>query len=295
MNKENEKLCLKWNEFQENTSSTFVALKEDTEFADVTLACEDGQQVEAHKVILSSSSLFFSNLLRKMKHPHPLIFMRGTNIDDLKAMVDFLYIGEAKVYQGNLGAFLALAEELKVKGLMESSVKKDIENTINAKTQSKIFPSQIKPKSFSRQELINHQIPELDVLKSCTKSTLDEVKFVIENKTEDDFHEDENEAETDDIVEESVFRKGDIMTATIENLNEKIKSMMETSKKLNVGKSKGRARICKVCGKEGQLVNMQYHIETQHITGLSHECDTCGKVFSARHGLAVHKSTFHKK
>jgi len=33
-------------------------LKEDNNFADVTLACEDGQQVEAHKVILAEQVLF---------------------------------------------------------------------------------------------------------------------------------------------------------------------------------------------------------------------------------------------
>ena len=47
-----EKLCLKWNDFQENTISSFEVLRNDQEFADVTLACEDGTQVEAHKVIL---------------------------------------------------------------------------------------------------------------------------------------------------------------------------------------------------------------------------------------------------
>merc|ERR1712074_33044 len=88
------------------------------EFADVTLACEDGQQGEAHKVILVSSSPFFLNLLRKNKHPHPLIYMRGLKSEDLVAMIDFLYFGEANVYQENLDSFLSVAEELQLKGLM---------------------------------------------------------------------------------------------------------------------------------------------------------------------------------
>ena len=72
-----EKLCLKWNDFQENVKSAFGSLREDNEFADVTLACEDGQQIEAHKVILAASSPFFQNLLRRSRNPHPLIYMRG--------------------------------------------------------------------------------------------------------------------------------------------------------------------------------------------------------------------------
>ena len=54
-----EKLCLKWDKFQDNIKDAFGNLREDNDFADVTLACEDGQQVEAHKVILASSSPFF--------------------------------------------------------------------------------------------------------------------------------------------------------------------------------------------------------------------------------------------
>ena len=112
------KLCFKWDDFQENISTAFGSLREDNEFADVTLACEDGQQIDAHKVILAASSPFFQNLLQRSKHPHPLIYMRGVKSENLLAVVDFLYRGEANVYQENLDSFLAIAEEFQLKGLM---------------------------------------------------------------------------------------------------------------------------------------------------------------------------------
>ena len=77
---------MKWNDFEENASASFHNLREDNEFADVTLACEDGQQIEAHKVILAASSPFFQNLLRRNKHPHPLIYMRRIKSEDLEAI-----------------------------------------------------------------------------------------------------------------------------------------------------------------------------------------------------------------
>ena len=86
-----EKLCLQWNDFKENAISAFGRLKAEADFADVILACEDGQQIEAHKVILASSSPFFEIILKKNRHPHPLIYMRGVNSDDLLAIIDFLY------------------------------------------------------------------------------------------------------------------------------------------------------------------------------------------------------------
>ena len=53
-----EKLCLQWNDFQKNIKSVVGSLREGNDFSDVTLACEDGQQVEAHKVILAEQVLF---------------------------------------------------------------------------------------------------------------------------------------------------------------------------------------------------------------------------------------------
>ena len=60
-------------------------------------------------------------------------------------------------------------------------------------------------------------------------------------------------------------------------------------------KKRGRARICKVCGKEGSMCNIRDHIEAIHVTGISIPCDTCGKAFGSRHSLTVHKSVYHRK
>ena len=112
-----EKFCLKWNDFQENVNCAFSNMRKNNNFCDVTLACEDGHQVEAHKVVLSASSPLFSNILSRNKHTHPFIYMRGLKSDDLEAIVDFLYYGEANIYEENLATFLGIAEELKLKGL----------------------------------------------------------------------------------------------------------------------------------------------------------------------------------
>ena len=59
-----EKLCLQWNDYRESIIASFGALRVDKDLADVTLVSEDGQQVEAHKVVLASSSPFCMNLLK---------------------------------------------------------------------------------------------------------------------------------------------------------------------------------------------------------------------------------------
>jgi hypothetical protein len=62
----NKEVCLGW---AVNISLLVVNLRETNEFANVTLACEHGQQIEAHKVILAASSPFFQNLLKRNRHP----------------------------------------------------------------------------------------------------------------------------------------------------------------------------------------------------------------------------------
>ena len=48
-------------------SSAFGNMRNDNDFADVTLACEDEQQVEAHKVILVGQ-VFFTILTHSQHH-----------------------------------------------------------------------------------------------------------------------------------------------------------------------------------------------------------------------------------
>ena len=112
-----EKICIKWDDFQENMSSSFARIRKDFEFSDVTLACEDGQQLAAHRAILAASSPYFQKLFRRNKHIHPLVFMRDVDFQDLVAIVDFLYSGEANILQENLDSFMALAEDLKLEGI----------------------------------------------------------------------------------------------------------------------------------------------------------------------------------
>merc|ERR1719228_2418410 len=116
----NEKFCLRWNDFEANISTAFRELREDKDFFDVTLACDD-DQIQAHKVILSACSPFFRAVLKRNRHEHPLLYLKGVKFIDLVSVLNFMYHGEVNVAQEELNSFLAVAEELKVKGLTQNS------------------------------------------------------------------------------------------------------------------------------------------------------------------------------
>ena len=117
---DSEKFCLRWNDFESNISSAFKELRDDKDFFDVTLACDD-EQLQAHKVILSACSPFFRNVFRRNPHQHPLLYLKGVRYTDLQSVLNFMYHGEVNVAQEELNSFLAVAEDLKVKGLTQSS------------------------------------------------------------------------------------------------------------------------------------------------------------------------------
>ena len=60
------KLGLVREDFSLHAENTFATLFEDNELTDVTLVCKDGgEEVKAHKIILSCGSGFFKDLFRQ--------------------------------------------------------------------------------------------------------------------------------------------------------------------------------------------------------------------------------------
>ena len=247
-----EKLCLQWNDFKENISASFGDLRSDKGFTDVTLVSEDGEQVEAHKVVLASSSPFFKELLRKNSHPHPLVYMRALKSEDLIAMVDFLYFGEANVFQENLDSFLALADELKLKGLNS----KDVSD------------AEIKPPFAYQEETPVEQKPQKQKVFHPNNQTFANPSMTVATMS------------------------NNTVSANLEDLDNQIRSMISKSDVSAAG-GKGKMATCNICGKYGMFKDMSRHVEAHHISGVSHNCDICGKISRSNHGLRQHIRLYH--
>ena len=67
-----EKFSLKWNDYQSNWNRALHELREDTDFADVTLISDDKFKFSAHRVLLSSCSNLFKLILKSNTHANPL-------------------------------------------------------------------------------------------------------------------------------------------------------------------------------------------------------------------------------
>ena len=233
----------------------------------MTLACEDGAQVVAHKVVLVSCSPFFKDLVQRNKHPHPWIYIKGVRSEDLVAIRDFLYQGETSVCQENLNSFLALAEAFQLKDLQEN-------DQLTEKNISKTF----EPKHVSRKTNI---APEKLHFTEERPLNLHRKTISTQSLGNDTYHD------------TAIALNSDSFLTNETELAEKVKSMMSVSENRILDGRK--AKICKVCGKEGQFQNITSRIEANHIRGIALPCDICGTITASRNGPAQHKLKFHKQ
>ena len=89
-------------------------------FSDVTLACADDQQLNAHRIILSSCSIFFRNILLKNPQKNTVIYLKGISSPEMQAILKFIYQGSCEVGVDDVKRFLEAGKELKIEGLQDN-------------------------------------------------------------------------------------------------------------------------------------------------------------------------------
>ena len=242
-------------------------LLESQEMSDVTLAC-DGYEIGAHKTIVSASSLFFREVIRKSKHPNPYIYLKGVSKETLEAILKFIYNGEVTARSANLENLVNVANELKIEGLMEENSKK---------TEMTIFSTENKEK-----ELNDSQPREMD------NSNLNIADFVKIEPYEIMEDEEEN-GDKQEVVDDNNKAVG--RSNNQEELAEEVaKRMVEI-----IGVQGVRQYECLVCHKKQEAkIKMKMHVET-HLEGFTHTCKFCGVIKKTTRALQLHVYNQHTR
>ena len=101
--------------------------------------------------------------------------MRGLKSEDLVAIVDFLYLGEANVFQESLDSFLAMADEFQLKGLNKNE-EEVVQPSPKKASNSQIFQSsraQNIPIATSRDKLMSQGLKNsVDLISPETETAL---------------------------------------------------------------------------------------------------------------------------
>jgi len=289
-----EKFCLRWNDFESNISTSFRELRDDKELFDITLACED-EQIQAHKVILSACSPFFRHVLKRNKHDHPLLYLKGVKFAELQAVLNFMYQGEVNVAQEDLNSFLSVAEELKVKGLTQSNSKPS--SPPPAKARSRDPPRASTPPPPKRARISNNIPAVNNKNKSFEDNDIEEILPTPSVKTEQ--HEpaisavEHYTAPAEPVIEyggggdeyaeyeggvyevgydDSLMEGGTPSADGNKDLDALVKENMMTRFEDGITEY-----FCLFCNKSGRhSTNIRNHVET-HLEGFTHQCPHCPK------------------
>ena len=315
---------LKWEEFDQNFKLNYRNFRNLKEFSDVTLVSEDGVHVEAHRLILASSSDVLTDMFRKTKLSQPCMFLRGIQSSELSAILDFMYHGEVKVPQMSLDLFLEAAQSLQVKGLAHQSgllpepvtfheevqtdqsstnsvptlriedIKKEILGEVGetAPPHSRTKKRVNKPK----KESIKRQSVVPSVEEGASVSVPYNFSIVSDNINLDDLlHE----------MEHPIYSHEEVVTGVVDldeskflfdNVNSNTTMYADIEKQVEEMIEQA-ANSCWKCKKCGRVMKKRQHIKNHaesHLDGYSHPCHICGKSSKTRNALQNHISYFHK-
>ena len=113
-----EKYNLTWNEYQDHLRALMHDLMVSEDFADVTLVTDDKKKVRAHRHVLSACSPVFKEILQMEKqNNHPFMYLRGIQYSEIEPILQFMYLGEAKLYEARLNEFMSAVRDLEIKEL----------------------------------------------------------------------------------------------------------------------------------------------------------------------------------
>lgn len=273
---------ISWNDFQNSTINIFKNIQEDETFMDITLACEDGMQIKAHKVILGAISAFFKNILVQNPHQHPIIYLKGVNIENLKALVNFIYCGEVQIANESLETFLETANDLQIEGLYQKETKKKqdenlIERSID-KSRSPTRSTRISTnegfKPYKRETLETKVEIKLDL--QTNENVPKEESFDVDNESIDTHKQFECEFCPDAFEFETA-------------LNVHVQSHVNIIRPSN----RHKPMICEICLKIFTTnYSMQEHKEAIH-DKIRYSCDYCDSTSSSKRNLRMHINKKH--
>jgi len=321
-----EKFCLRWNDFESNISVAFRELREDKDFFDVTLACDD-DQIQAHKVILSACSPFFRTILKRNRHEHPLLYLKGVKYIDLMAVLNFMYHGEVNVAQEELNSFLAIAEDLKVKGLTQNKsedIPRQRQDIPTPKPRPRDPPERLDPIQQPKRQrpvAIPEPAPRMNTIQPTYQADDDDIQEVVPVKSEpvslppDTHHiqiqEDHQQSQVvvDPINLDNSIAMYEENYADYENYEEGSEPNYDGAMLAGANSDGNKALRdlinsyivkvesgwqCTECARIDSKGHLVEHVETSHLDGVEYFCQYCGIKKSSRATLRRHVNYSHK-
>ena len=113
-----EMYTLHWHSYSDHLREALNEMMISNEFADVTLVTDDKEEIRAHRNILSACSPVFKDMLQNNRsNTESVIDLRGIQHSEMESIMEFIYLGEARIYEDRMTEFLIALKNLEIKEL----------------------------------------------------------------------------------------------------------------------------------------------------------------------------------
>ena len=285
---------LVWKDFQPQLGGALEDLRQAGDFTDVTLVAGDGQQAQAHRIILAASSPVLRGILGGNRPSTSLLYMRGVDLATITSLTTFIYRGEVEVHQEGLEPFLSLAQELKLAGLTPSSSAVDK----HTNSDNKKIPARKNENTLQEVE-----IEEVDTKNVKMENPQFKEKYQIDSAPQLLDEGNLDKIMIDQMVAKNEFRE---WSCTVCGKTSKTRQVIATH---IVTHMDGVPEKCEICERTYRNKNsLRSHITQTHTNSDkyrevqeklkehsrgNYNCSFCGKPYKNKNSLSSHVSQSH--
>jgi len=250
-------------------------------------------------------------VLRRNPHQHPLLYLKGVKFSDLQSVLNFMYHGEVNVAQEELNSFLAVAEELRVKGLTQnqsqsqsSSSSKDqypappllapAPRAVEAPPGKRPRP----PAPPEDDEIQEVAPPAVKTEPVAQQSSVGEYGAGAGyggalQQVEEAAYEEEG---WEDYTDYSGYGGAAVEAAPGDKGLGSGRTVFDQYLQKTTTEGGKAGYSCTLCGKENShMNNVRNHVESVHFPGhFSYNCPHCEKTFKSKNSISTHVSREHR-
>jgi len=264
---------MNWDSYSDHLKEMMHNLMNSNETADVTIVCDDKSKFKVHKFVLIASSSVFQSIIKDLsKNGDSVIYLRGVLAEDMKSILQFLYLGQATLHEERMNEFLSVAQSLEIKDLYKDEKPDNVDTT-----------------QFVYDELTNS---------SSVAASL-EIKDICKDEKPNDFDT------AQFVYDELALSSSEDWDEKDQNFNQSIKEEKkhESSKNIKAKKRKNFVEDsmkdlgpypCNKCDKKFALKSSLYHHKKRIHDGIRYSCHICGKLFAQNNYLSTHIRSVHE-
>ena len=121
MNGTEENFDLNWSNYTDHLREMLHEMMKSNDLTDITIVCDDKRYLRAHKVVLGACSPFFKEIVNDLPHDS-MVYLKGIQSEEMQAIIEFMYLGEASFSQLKMNQFLEAANNLEIKEISKNIV-----------------------------------------------------------------------------------------------------------------------------------------------------------------------------